>query len=102
MAVHEFAHAYIAYRMGDPTAKEQGRMTLDPRANIYWLGFIIGVFIGFAVPVSAPVTPYRMRDSRWGMFWAVLAGPVSNLLLAILFDLAVRLGLVPFDPYGTI
>ncbi|MGB4676857.1 MAG: site-2 protease family protein [Aggregatilineales bacterium] len=102
MAVHEFAHAYIAYRMGDPTAKEQGRMTLDPRANIYWPGFIIGVFIGFAVLGSAPVNPYRMRDSRWGMFWAVLAGPVSNLLLAILFALPVRLGLVPFDPFGTI
>ncbi len=102
MAVHEFAHAYIAYRMGDPTAKEQGRMTLDPRANIYWPGFIIGVFIGFAILGSAPVNPYRMRNRRWGMFWAVVAGPVSNLLVALLFALPIRFGLLPFDPSGTV
>lgn len=102
MAVHEFAHAFIAYQMGDATAKEQGRMTLDPLANIYWPGFLIGIFIGFAVLGSAPVNPHRMRDRRWGMFWAVLAGPVSNLLLALLFALPVRFGLVPFDPNGVI
>ena len=96
MAVHEFAHAYVAYRMGDPTAKEQGRMTLDPRANIYWPGFIVGVLIGFAILGSAPVNPYRMRNRRWGMFAAVVAGPVSNLLIAILAAIPLRLGL--FDP----
>ncbi len=91
MAVHEFAHTYVAYRMGDPTAKEQGRMTLDPRANIYWPGFIIGVLVGFAILGSAPVNPYRMRNRRWGMFLAVLAGPVSNLLLAVLVAIPFRL-----------
>lgn len=100
MAVHEYAHARTAYAMGDPTAKQQGRMTLDPRANIYWPGFIIGIFIGFAILGSAPVNPYRMRNRRWGMFWAVLAGPVSNLLVAALFALPIRFGLLPFDPNG--
>jgi Zn-dependent protease len=94
MSVHEFAHAYVAYLNGDTTAKDAGRMTLDPRANIYLPGFIIGVLIGFAILGSAPVNPYRMRNPRWGMFAAVLAGPVSNLLVAVAFAIPFRLGLV--------
>ncbi|NDJ52405.1 MAG: site-2 protease family protein [Chloroflexi bacterium] len=85
VVVHEYAHARVAFEMGDPTAKEQNRMTLDPRANVWWPGYFIGVFIGFAILGSAPVNPSRMRNPRWGMFFAVLAGPVSNLILALLF-----------------
>jgi Zn-dependent protease len=94
MSVHEFAHAYVAYLNGDTTAKDAGRMTLDPRANINWMGFIIGVLIGFAILGSAPVNSHRMRNPRWGMFAAVLAGPVSNLLIAVVFAIPFRLGLV--------
>ncbi|MCC6904563.1 MAG: site-2 protease family protein [Anaerolineae bacterium] len=94
MTVHEFAHAYGAYLMGDTTAKEQGKMTLDPRANIYPPGFIFAVLFGFGILGSAPVNPYRMRDPRWGSLFAVAAGPVSNLLIAALFAVPVRLGLV--------
>lgn len=101
MAVHEFAHAYVAYLMGDSTAKEQGRMTLNPAANIYWPGFLIGVLIGFAVLGSAPVNPYRMRNRRWGMFLAVLAGPVSNLVLAAVFALPIRFGLAGLSQSGS-
>ena len=92
--VHEYAHARIAYAMGDDTAKSMGRMSLDPRANMYWPGYIIGVLIGFAILGSAPVNKFRMRNPRWGMFWAVLAGPVSNLILAALFAIPFRLGLL--------
>lgn len=102
MSVHEFAHAYTAYRMGDTTARDAGRMTLDPRANIYWPGFLIGVLIGFAVLGSAPVNPYRMRNRRWGMFFAVLAGPVSNLIIAALFALPLRFGLLSPSVSGTL
>ncbi|MGF1506342.1 MAG: site-2 protease family protein [Anaerolineae bacterium] len=94
MTIHEFAHAYIAYRMGDPTAKEQGRMTLNPTANIYWPGFLIGVLIGSGILGSAPGNPSRMRNPRWGYFWAVLAGPVSNLLLAMVFAIPFWLGVL--------
>src|SRR5690606_11474280 len=55
-----------------------------------------------AILGSAPVNPYRMRNRRWGMFWAVVAGPVSNLLVALLFALPIRFGLLPFDPSGTV
>jgi len=101
MAVHEFAHAYGAYLMGDTTAQEQGRMTLNPLANIYWPGFIIAVLGGPAILGSAPVNPYRMRNRRWGMFVAVLAGPVSNLIVAALVSVLFRLRLVPlYSPTG--
>jgi Zn-dependent protease len=95
MTVHEFAHAYVAYLNGDSTAREQGRMTLDPRANIYPLGFLIGVLTGFGFLGSAPINAYRMRNPRLGMALATLAGPVSNLLVALIFSLPFLFGL-PF------
>jgi Zn-dependent protease len=91
VVVHEFAHAYVAYLMGDSTAKEQGRMTLNPAANLNLPGYIVGIIIGFAILGSAPVNPYRMRNRRLGMFCAVAAGPVSNLILAALFAIPFRL-----------
>src|SRR5262245_58627049 len=82
MTVHEFAHAYVAYRMGDTTARDMGRMTLDPFVNINSMGFITAILIGFGVLGSAPVNERRMRNPRLGILLAVAAGPVSNLLLA--------------------
>lgn len=93
MAVHEFAHGYVAYLMGDSTAKDSGRMTLDPRANINPGGFLFGVLIGIGILGSAPVNPARMRNERWGHLLAVLAGPVSNLLLAVVFSIPFWFGL---------
>lgn len=97
MDVHEFAHAYVAHLNGDNTAKDMGRMTLNPLANIYWIGYAMGVFLGFGFLGSAPVVASRMRNPRWGMFQAVAAGPFSNLLLAALFAAPLRLGLIPYE-----
>ncbi len=96
MDVHEFAHAYIANRMGDTTARDMGKMSLNPLVNINWFGFAMFVFIGFGILGSAPVNPARMR-TRWGLFWAVLAGPLSNLLLAAICSIPFWLGLVHYD-----
>jgi Zn-dependent protease len=92
MTVHEFAHAYVAYLNGDTTARDAGKMTLDPRANINPIGFLFGVLIGFGILGSAPIVPSRMRNPRWGTFQAVLAGPVSNLILAAMFAVPFRFG----------
>jgi Zn-dependent protease len=100
VTVHEFAHAYAAFTQGDTTAYEQGKMTLDPRANVWWPGFLIGVIGGFAILGSAPVNPYRMRNPRMGMLIAVAAGPISNLLLAAIFAVPFRLGLLTPDRIG--
>jgi Zn-dependent protease len=89
--VHEFAHAYVAYLMGDSTAAEQGRMTLNPLININWMGYLTGILIGIGILGSAPVNPYRMRNRRLGMFLAVGAGPIANLITAALFAIPFRL-----------
>lgn len=91
MTVHEFAHVYVAYLMGDRTGADQGRLTLNPMVHINPIGFLMGVLIGFGFLGSAPINPGRMRNPRWGYLAAVAAGPASNLLLAILFAIPVRL-----------
>ncbi len=91
MAVHEYAHAYVSYRMGDTTAKDQGKMALDPRVNIDWRGFAIGVITGYGILGSAPVNAHRMSKPLLGRLLATLAGPVANLLLAVVFAIPFRL-----------
>jgi Zn-dependent protease len=98
MTIHEFAHNYVGYLMGDPVPAREGRLTLDPRVHINWIGFIMFVLIGFGILGSAPISPYRMRNPRWGFLAAVAAGPLSNLLLAIVFAIPLRiLNPNPFD-----
>lgn len=91
MTVHEFAHVYVAYLNGDDTGAKQGRLTLNPLVHINPIGFLMGVLIGFGFLGSAPINPYRMRNSRWGYFMAVGAGPLSNLIVAAIFALPFRL-----------
>jgi Zn-dependent protease len=90
MTIHEFAHCYVADLMGDDTPRRLGRLTLNPFAHIHLIGFLMFVIIGFGTLGSAPISPYRMRNPRWGMLAAVAAGPLSNLLLAIVFAIPFR------------
>ena len=84
MPVHEFAHAFVADRLGDKTPRWNGRLTLNPLAHIDWLGaaMILLFGIGYARPV--PISPRNFKNARKGMALTALAGPVSNLLMAIL------------------
>lgn len=97
MTVHEFAHNYVADRMGDPTPRQLGRLTLNPFVHIHWLGFAMFVLLGFGILGSAPIAPWKMRNPRWGALAATAAGPVSNLLLAIVFAIVLRLFFSPVD-----
>ena len=90
MTVHEFAHCYVADRMGDPTPRSMGRLTLNPFVHINWLGFVLFAIIGFGVLGTAPVSPGRMRSPRWGGLATYAAGPVSNLILAALFAFVLQ------------
>lgn len=100
MTLHEFAHNYIGYRMGDTTPRDMGHLTLNPMKHIYWPGWLMWVVIGFGIlGFSAPLNPRRMRDPRWGYFWAVAAGPLTNLLIAIAVGFVFRFGLVQFEPF---
>jgi Zn-dependent protease len=99
MTVHEFAHNYVAYLMGDDLPLQQGRLTLNPMVHINPLGFLMFALIGFGILGSAPISPQRMGykrlgvrfGQRWGYLMAVAAGPFSNLLLAIIFAIPLRL-----------
>jgi Zn-dependent protease len=91
LCVHEYAHGWVANKLGDPTAKLMGRLTLNPTAHVDLLGTIIlplvGMFsgipmIGWAKPV--PVNSRNLRNQKTGMFWVASAGPGSNILMAMI------------------
>jgi Zn-dependent protease len=94
--VHEFAHAFAAFQLGDGTARLMGRLTLDPRAHFDPTGALLltismvafGGGIGWAKPT--PYNPLNLRGGRWGEAIVSVAGPISNLVLALLAALPLR------------
>lgn len=94
-AVHEFAHAWSADRYGDPTPRSMGRLTLNPLAHLDPIGSLMLVFVGFGWAKPVPVNPYALeRRSSAAMMWVSLAGPISNLLMALIAAIPFQLGLV--------
>jgi Zn-dependent protease len=84
-SVHEYAHALTAYRLGDSTAKNQGRLTLDPRRHLDVLGSLMLLTVGFGWAKPVPVNPNYLRNGpKAGMAMVAVAGPLSNLALAII------------------
>ncbi len=100
--IHEVAHGYAAYLQGDNTAKFAGRLTLNPLPHIDPFGSVLlplillltgsPMIIGWAKPV--PFNPYNLRNQRWGEALVAIAGPGSNLLIAVVFGVVVRFGLL--------
>ena len=98
VVIHELAHGSVAYSLGDPTAKYAGRLTLNPLKHLDPLGSVIlpillallpsGVILGWAKPV--PINPYNFRDQKWGSLKVSIAGPASNIALALFFGLLIR------------
>lgn len=80
--VHEFAHAYVAHKLGDDTAKYQGRMTINPFAHLDLMGTLMMIFIGFGWAKPVPINPNNFKNRKVGMALSSLAGPVSNLIMA--------------------
>jgi len=83
LSFHEFSHAFVAYLLGDETAKRMGRMTLNPAAHVDPLGLLAVLMIGFGWGKPVPYNPYNLKWQKWGAVAIAFAGPVSNLLLAI-------------------
>lgn len=99
LTIHELAHGYVAWNLGDPTAKNAGRLTLNPLKHLDPLGVIAFVImkIGWAKPV--PVDPRYFKDPQKGMLLVALAGPAANLLTAVASAILVKLLImVPFIP----
>lgn len=81
---HEISHGYVAYLMGDRTAKTRGRLSLNPIQHMDPLGLLCMILFGFGWAKPVPVNPYFFKNKKLGMVLVSIAGPVSNLLMAVL------------------
>jgi len=94
-AVHEFAHAWVADRFGDTTPRSMGRLTLNPLAHLDPIGSLMLIFVGFGWAKPVPINPYALsRRSPAATMWVSLAGPGSNLIMALIAAIPFQLGLV--------
>lgn len=110
VTIHEYSHGWMANRLGDPTARLLGRLTLNPLAHLDPIGSVVlpllliitnsPVVFGWAKPV--PVEARNLRNPKEDMIWVGLAGPLSNLLAATLFALPFRIGFDPISIFGGI
>lgn len=96
LTVHEFAHAYTAYRLGDYTAKEAGRVSLNPLRHIDWMGFFLIIVAGFGWAKPVSFNPDNLKNKHRDEILISIAGPFSNFLLALLLLVIARL-LFTFD-----
>lgn len=91
LTIHEICHGLAAYALGDPTAKAEHRLSLNPLHHIDWLGLVMMFVAGFGWAKPVPVNPNYFKKPKQGMALTALAGPVSNFLLALLLLFGVRL-----------
>ncbi len=91
LTLHEYAHGYVAHLLGDDTAKNSGRLTLNPIKHIDIIGLLalIVIHIGWAKPV--PINPYNFRSRKSGTILVSLAGPLTNFVLALISGLLFKL-----------
>ena len=91
LTVHESCHGLAAYALGDPTARREHRLSLNPLRHIDWFGLLMMFVAGFGWAKPVPVNPNYFKKPKQGMALTALAGPVSNFLLALLMLLAARI-----------
>ena len=92
LVFHEFSHAWVAYKLGDPTARYAGRLTLNPVAHLDPVGGLMILFVGFGWAKPVPVDPTYLKKPREDMMKIAFAGPASNLLLAFIAGTILRFG----------
>ena len=91
LTFHEYAHAYVAHRYGDDTAKLNGRLSLNPLRHLDPLGTIMIFLVHFGWAKPVPVNPYQLKNPKKDMLWISAAGPLSNMLLAMASGLLFRM-----------
>ncbi|KKU14726.1 MAG: hypothetical protein UX23_C0010G0010 [Parcubacteria group bacterium GW2011_GWB1_45_9] len=98
---HEYSHGWVAYRLGDTTAKDAGRLTLNPIAHMDPMGTVLvplllmvttGIFIGWAKPV--PYNPRNLSDQKYGSLKVGVAGPAANVIIALILGLFIRASII--------
>mgnify|MGYP001224953520 FL=1 len=94
LCFHEFSHAWVAYKLGDPTAKQSGRLTLNPLAHLDPMGSLMILIIGFGYAKPVPVDARYLKNPRTDMMKVAFAGPAANLLLAFVGGTIIRAHIV--------
>ena len=98
LSVHETAHGYVAYKLGDPTARNLGRLTLNPIKHLDPLGFISMILFGIGWANPVPINTRNFKNPRRDMALSGAAGPVSNLLLAVVFAILLKISYTFLSP----
>ncbi|MBT3310898.1 MAG: site-2 protease family protein [Desulfobacterales bacterium] len=99
ITIHEFAHGYAAMRLGDPTAKLQGRLSLNPLPHIDPIGAICLFLFNFGWAKPVPINPRYFKDIRKGIIITAIAGPLANLLTAFIAGMLIRSFFPPIKIY---
>ena len=100
LSFHEFSHAWVAHKMGDDTARNLGRLTLNPFAHLDPMGALCMLLFGFGWAKPVPITSRNFDKPKKGMALSALAGPVSNLLLGLIGVLLTRIALAVLSPFS--
>lgn len=100
LSVHETAHGYVAYKLGDPTARSLGRLTLNPLKHLDPMGTICMLLVGYGWANPVPINTRYFKKPRRDMALTGAAGPVSNLLLAVIFAILLRLTVTFMFPHA--
>lgn len=100
LSVHEFSHALMGTALGDQTARQAGRLTLNPFAHVDFLGLLMLLFIGFGWGKPVPFNQYNLKYPRWGPTLVALAGPAANLVVLVLagFTLSLTTRFIDLPP----
>ncbi len=91
LTFHEFAHALAALLQGDTTARDRGRLTLNPIAHVDLIGLLALITVGFGWGKPVPFNPYNLRDQKWGPVIVASAGPLANVLLFLISGVILKL-----------
>lgn len=97
LTIHEYAHALVAYKLGDDTAKNQGRLTLNPLPHLDPLGTLLLVIAKFGWAKPVPVNPANFKDPKKGMLLVAIAGPVSNIITSVVSVIILKSIFISFD-----
>ena len=97
LSFHEFAHAWVSDKLGDPTPKRQGRVTINPLAHIDWIGFAMLLLVGFGWGKPVQIDPSYYKHRRRDEFLVAIAGVTMNLILAVLFSIPARMMMKAFS-----
>ena len=90
LTIHEFSHAFVSYRLGDPTAKNAGRLTLNPLAHLDLVGTFLVIFFQFGWAKPVPIQPHYFKNPKRDNLLTSFAGPFSNLILALVLNGVVK------------